>query len=68
MMNQSQIVHSLEGETLMEEMHHAASEEPTSTHKALPDMIEDQIIRGFQEELNRDAHDEAMKEVEESLK
>jgi hypothetical protein len=36
--------------------------------KALPDMIEDQIIKGFQEELTRDDQEEALREVEESLK
>jgi hypothetical protein len=36
--------------------------------KALPDMIEEQIIRGFAEELTREDYEESLKEVEESLK
>lgn len=36
--------------------------------KALPDMIEEQIIKGFTEELTKEDYEEAIKEVEESLK
>lgn len=39
-----------------------------ANQKALPDMIEEQIIKGFSEELTREDYEEAIKEVEESLK
>lgn len=68
-MNQSQMgAASLEEALAHEEATQDDHHNNNVHHKALPDMIEEQIIKGFSEELTRVDLEESSKEVEESLK
>ena len=58
MMNQSQWGEGADGEEPIE----------GDTIKALPDIIEDQIFRGFPDQLTKEDYEESHREVEESLK